>query len=198
MSRGWQQQQQSPTQCSDCQTCSNAHVCITVQKAGISLTMSSLDRNILDIQITRVKHRAECSTDHQMVWSQLCISIKPPHRLNAAKPPQKLNTTKLKHCECADALRSCMETALSWLVENPPDDITKHWNAFKEMVNNAALNTLGKVKHKHQDWFDEGNQSVQDLLWAKVTRHQAHLWHPNSTSKKMCFSECKINSAEAA
>ena len=56
-----------------------------------------------------------------------------------------------------------METALSRLVENPPDNITEHWNAFKETVNNAALNTLGKVKYKHQDWFDENDQSVQDL-----------------------------------
>ena len=60
-----------------------------------------------------------------------------------------------------------METALSRLVENPPDDITKHWNAFKEMVNNAALNTLGKFNCKHQDWFDKSDQSVQDLLQAK-------------------------------
>ena len=34
----------SPTQCSDCQTSSNAHGCIPIQKAGISLTMSSLDK----------------------------------------------------------------------------------------------------------------------------------------------------------
>ena len=57
-----------------------------------------------------------------------------------------------------------METALSRLVENLLDNITEHWNAFKEMVNNAALNTLGKVKCKHQDWFDESEQIVQDLL----------------------------------
>ena len=70
----------------------------------------------------------------------------------STKPPQKLNTIKLKHHECADAVRSCMETALSRLVENPPDNIVKYCNAFKEMVNNAALSTLGKVKCKHQDW----------------------------------------------
>ena len=130
----------------------------------ISSNMSSLNKDISDVQITRVKHGAECSTDHQMVWSQLCLSIKPPCRLNACKPPQKLNTINLKHCECTDTLRSCMETALSRLVENPLDAIAKHWNAFKEMLNNAVLNTLRKVKCKHQDWFDKSNQSVQDLL----------------------------------
>ena len=122
------------------------------------------ERDISDVRITRVKCGAECSRDHQMVWSQLCLSIKSPCRLNVAKPPQKLNTTKLKYCECADALRSGMETALSRLVENPPDIITEHWNTFKETVNNAAINTLGKVKHKHQDWFDKNDQIVQDLL----------------------------------
>ena len=76
--------------------------------------------------------------DHWMVWLQLCLSIKFPHRLNAAKAPQKLNTIKLKHHECAGALRSCMETALSRLVESPLDNVTKHWNTFNEMVNNAA------------------------------------------------------------
>ena len=34
----------STTQCSDCQIISNAHGCIPVQKAGISLTMSLLNR----------------------------------------------------------------------------------------------------------------------------------------------------------
>ena len=90
-----------------------------------------------------------------------------------------------------------METALSSLVENLPDNITEHCNAFKETVNNAALNTLGKVKHKYQNYFDESNQSVQHLLWAKTTAYQAHLWHPNWTSNEACFSECKINFAEA-
>ena len=99
-----------------------------------------------------------------MGWSQLCLPIKPPDRLNAAKPPQKLNTIKLKHHECADALRSYMEIALSRLVENPTDDITEHWNAFKEMVNNAVLNTLEKVKCKHQDWFDKSDQSARSPL----------------------------------
>ena len=78
-------------------------------------------------------------------------------------PPQKLYTILLKHHKCVDTLRSCMETVLSRLVENPLDNITKHWNAFKETVNNASLNTLGKVKCKHQDWYDESDQSVQDL-----------------------------------
>ena len=34
----------SPTQCLDCQTSSNAHGYIPIQKAGISLTMSSLNK----------------------------------------------------------------------------------------------------------------------------------------------------------
>ena len=99
-----------------------------------------------------------------MVWSQFCLSIKLPCRLNAAKPPQKLNTTKLKYCDCADALRSAIETAHSRFIEYPLDDITEHWNAFKEIVNNAALITLGNVKSKQQDWFDESDQIVQDVL----------------------------------
>ena len=131
----------------------------------------SQHRDISDVRITRVKHGAECSTDHEMVCSQICLSIKPPCRLNVAKPPQKLNTTKLKYCECADALRSAMETVLGRLIENPPDDITEQWNAFNKTVNNAALNTLEKVKCKPQDWFDESDQIVQDLLQAKATTH---------------------------
>ena len=84
-----------------------------------------------------------------------------------------------------------LETALSRLFEKPLDDITEHWNAFKEMVNNAALNTLGKVKCKHQDWFDKSNQSVQHLLQTKATAPEAHISHPNSTSKKCAFLSAK-------
>ena len=84
-----------------------------------------------------------------------------------------------------------METALSRLVENPPDDITEHWNALKEMVNNAALNTLRKVKCKHQDWYDVSDQIVQDLLQVKAITHQAYLVYPNSTSKKCAFVSAK-------
>ena len=94
--------------------------------------------------------------DHQMVWSQVCLSIKPPCRLNAAKPPQKLNTIKLKHYECADALRSCMEIALSRLVENPPDNITDHWNAFKN------------VHQFHPKHLGESQVQTTGLVWQEL------------------------------
>ena len=78
-------------------------------------------RDISDVRINRVKCGGECSTDLWMLWSKLCLSIKPPCRLNVAKAPQKLNITKLKYCVCTDALRSVIATALSRLIENPPD-----------------------------------------------------------------------------
>ena len=45
----------------------------------------------------------------------------------------------------------------------------------------------GKVKCKHQEWFDESDQSVQDLLLAGAATHWAHLWYPGSASKGYAF-----------
>ena len=132
-----------------------------------------------------------------MLWLQRCLSVKLPCRLNAVKPLRKLNTVKLKHCECADALRSRMETALSRLVENPLDSITKHWNAFKETVNIAALNTFGKVKHKHQDWFDDSD-NLYKIFFELRQPHIRHISDTQLNFQKTCFAECKINFAEAA
>ena len=72
------------------------------------------------------------------MWSWFCPFVRPPCNLGAAGLPQGLSAIRLRYCECADILRYCVEAALGGLVESPPDDITMHWNAFKEMVNNAT------------------------------------------------------------
>ena len=55
----------------------------------------------------------------------------------------------------------------------PLEDVTYYRNMFIIRVQKNANDLLGKAKHKHQNWFDENNQNLQNLLQSKAKAYQA-------------------------
>ena len=63
---------------------------------------------------------------------------------------------------------------------------------FRDTVNSSAMDILGPVSHKHQDWFDEKDEEIQGLLEEKHQKHKAYLSNTSSVSSKTAYSEiCK-------
>lgn len=72
------------------------------------------------------------------------------------------------------------------LLEESPD-IESAWSSFRNAVYNAAEETIGHQKRKHQDWFDDNDLAIKRMLADKNTAHQQWLSDPLSIPKKQKF-----------
>ena len=47
------------------------------------------------------------------------------------------------------------------------DDPEENWTVFRDTVHSSAMDSLGTVSRKHQDWFDKNDEEIQGLLKEK-------------------------------
>ena len=56
----------------------------------------------------------------------------------------------------------------------------------------SAIDSLGPVSRKHQDWFDGNDKEIQELLEEKHQKHKIYLSDTSSVSSKTAYSNiCK-------
>nr|KAI8760522.1 cytochrome P450 2D20-like [Biomphalaria glabrata] len=155
-----------------------------------------------NIRVTKSCYGAECGTDHRLIITKLNIRIQPKRHPQKSKPLKRLNTASLADDKpeksLADAIENCLKSTL--LTES---NVDKSWECFKEAIHSTALNILGPMERKHQDWFDENRTEIRKLLDEKHKLHKLYLNNPNSQStndaftniRKMCknsYAKCKI------
>ncbi len=59
--------------------------------------------------------------------------------------------------------------------------LTEEWSQLSKSILEAAAETLGYTTRKHQDWFDDNNKEIRELLKAKNDAHSASLRSPGCT-----------------
>ena len=67
------------------------------------------------------------------------------------------------------------------------DDPEENWTVFRDTVQSSAMDSLGPVSRKHQDWFDESDEEIQGLLEEKHQKHKAYLSDTSSVSNKAAY-----------
>jgi len=140
-------------------------------------------RDRQDVRVTKSMCGADCWTDHRLIVSKLNIRIQPKRRPQGMKPLKRLNISKLKRNDVKMSLAKKMEDNLtSTLLTNK--DVEADWTALRETVYNTAKDILGPAVRHHQDWFDENNTEIEQLLEMKTKAHKALLDDPKSSSKK--------------
>ena len=60
-------------------------------------------------------------------------------------------------------------------------ELTAEWDTICNSLKEYSTETLGFFDKKHQDWFDDNNESIRDLLRQKNEAHAAKLQNLNST-----------------
>ena len=58
---------------------------------------------------------------------------------------------------------------------------------FRDTGHSSAMDSLGPVSRKHQDWFDENDEEIQGLLEEKHQKRKAYLSDTSSVSKKVAY-----------
>ena len=73
-------------------------------------------------------------------------------------------------------------------LEHSSEDVDESWTVFRDTVHSSAMDSLGQVSRKHQDWFDGNGKKIQGLLEEKHQKHKAYLRNTSSVSCKTTYS----------
>ena len=105
--------------------------------------------------------------------------------------PKKLDVSKLKQDSKWQAFVNDLCSHLDALVHSS-EDVDDSWTVFRDTIHSSAMDSLGPVSRKHQDWYDENEKEIQGLLEEKHQKHKAYLRNTSSVSSKTTYSNiCK-------
>nr|VZI19936.1 unnamed protein product [Spirometra erinaceieuropaei] len=122
------------------------------------------------------------------------IRLQPRRRPQGKRSPGKLNVALLSlpahHLHFSNELAQRLDnlpiaaaadddaatTAESVSVEN-------RWCQLRDTVQSTALAVLGCAPRQHQDWFDNNDAAIRNLLTEKNRRHKAYVDHPTENNK---------------
>ena len=143
------------------------------------------------VRVTKTMCGADNWTDHRLVVSKFNLRIQPVRRPQGKKVPKKLDVSKLKQDSKRQAFVNDLSSRLGAL-EHSTEDVEESWTVLRDTVHSSAMNVLGPVSRKHQDWFDENDKEIQGLLEEKHQKHKAYLRNTSSVSSKIAYSNiCK-------
>nr|VZI14956.1 unnamed protein product [Spirometra erinaceieuropaei] len=150
-------------------------------------------RDQRDVLVTKAIAGADGWTDHRLVSSKMRIRLQPCRRPQVKRSPGKLNVTLLSlpahHLHFSNELAQRLDnlpiaaadddaaaTAENASVEN-------RWCQLRDTVQSTALAVLVRAPHQHQDWFDDNDAAIRNLLAEKNLLHKAYVDHPTDATK---------------
>nr|VZI06285.1 unnamed protein product [Spirometra erinaceieuropaei] len=151
-------------------------------------------RDQRDVLVTKAIAGADGWTDHRLVISKMRIRLQPRRRPQGKRPPGKLNVALLS----LPAHRLHFSNELAQRLDNPPiavaaDDaaaaaaenasVENRWCQLRDTVQSTALAVLGRAPRQHQDWFDDNDAAISNLLAEKNRLHKAYVDHPTEDNK---------------
>ncbi|BHF75506.1 hypothetical protein SprV_0501860200 [Sparganum proliferum] len=125
------------------------------------------------------------------------IRLQPRRRPQGKRPPGKLNIAllslpahhlhfsneraqRLDNLPIAAAAAATAE-AVDVAAENA--SVENRWCQLRDTVQSTALAVLGRAPRQHQDWFDDNDAVISNLLAEKNRLHKAYVDHPTADNK---------------
>ena len=108
---------------------------------------------------------AECWTDHRLIRAVLKLHIAPAQRKRPKTVRAAFDIAKLNK----DVLCKRFQDTLDANIQNATlnEDCTEKWDQFKNVVNETAKSVLVPKQRMHQDWFDDNDEQITQLLREK-------------------------------
>ena len=142
-------------------------------------------KDVQDIQLTRVLRSAECWTDHRLLKSNVNFRVVSKKRFTKYSM-RKFDINRLNDPNIV----TCFENQLKEELELSKE-IEGSWNRLKTAATTAANKTIGLKKNKREDWFDNNNDEIQDLLEKKHAALAKLQQNPRSIELNRVFQELK-------
>nr|VZH93823.1 unnamed protein product [Spirometra erinaceieuropaei] len=145
-------------------------------------------RDQRDVLVTKAIAGADGWTDHRLVISKMRIRLQPRRRPQGKRPPGKLNVALLSlpphHIHFSNELAQRLDNlpiADAAAAENA--SVENRWCQLRDTVQATVLTVLGRALRQHQDWFDDNDTAIRNLLAEKNRLHKAYVDHPTDDNK---------------
>nr|VZI46790.1 unnamed protein product [Spirometra erinaceieuropaei] len=145
-------------------------------------------RDQRDVLVTKAIAGADGWTDHRLIVSKMRIRLQPRRRPQGKRPPGKLNVALLSlpahHLHFSNELDQRLDNlpiADAAAAENA--SVENRWCQLRDTVQSTALAVLGRARRQHQDWFDDNDADIRNLLAEKNRLHKADVDHPTDATK---------------
>ncbi|BHF70849.1 hypothetical protein SprV_0401390200 [Sparganum proliferum] len=149
-------------------------------------------RDQLDVLLMKAIAGADGWTDHRLVISKMRIRLQSRRRHQGKRPRDKLNVASLslpahhlhfstELAQRLDNLPIAAAAAAAAAAENA--SVENRWCQLRDTVQLTPLAVLGRARRQHQDWFDENDAVISNLLAEKNRLHKAYVDHPTADNK---------------
>nr|VZI31776.1 unnamed protein product [Spirometra erinaceieuropaei] len=126
-------------------------------------------------------HGLRGSNDNSLLLLRTCAE----HRLILTNtffclPEREKATWRHPRNELAQRLDN-LPIAAAAAAENA--SVENRWCQLRDTVQSTALAVLGRAPRQHQDWFDDNDAAISNLLSEKNRLHKAYVDHPTEDNK---------------
>ncbi|KAL3045274.1 hypothetical protein OYC64_013520 [Pagothenia borchgrevinki] len=132
----------------------------------------------------------DCWTDHRLIRSIMSIRLMRKRRMQKRQSRPKLNIDLLGDTTYQQQLQDALSAALP---KQYPEDTEKHWGTLSTSIMNSCKNILGQKKRRHQDWYDENDTEIQQLI--DIKRQTFITWQNNIHCKVKRAAHAKAKAA---
>ncbi|BHF63473.1 hypothetical protein SprV_0200646500 [Sparganum proliferum] len=134
-------------------------------------------RDQRDVLVTKAIAGADGWTDHRLVISKMRIRLQPRRR------PQASSTARQPSYRCCRRRRR--RRGVDVATENA--SVENRWCQLRDTIQSTALAVLGRARRQHQDWFDDNDAAISNLLAEKNSLHKAYVDHPTAGNKAALY-----------
>ncbi|BHF85807.1 hypothetical protein SprV_1002898000 [Sparganum proliferum] len=160
-------------------------------------------RDQLDVLVTKAIAGADGWTDNRLVITKMCICLQLCRRPQGKRLPGKLNIALLSlpahHLHFSNELAQRLDNlpiaaaaateAVDVAAENA--SVKNRWCQLRDTVQSTALAVLGRSPRQHQDWFDDNDAAIRNLLAEKNRLHKAYVDPPTADNKAAFYRSCR-------
>nr|VZI44625.1 unnamed protein product [Spirometra erinaceieuropaei] len=148
-------------------------------------------RDQRDVLVTKAIAGADGWTVHRLVISKMRIRLQPRRRPQGKRPPGKLNVALLSlpahHLHFSNDLAQRLDNLAIAAADDAAAaenvSVENRWCQLRDTVQSTALAVLARAPRQHQDWFDDNDAAIRNLLAEKNRLHKAYVDHPTEDNK---------------
>nr|VZI40289.1 unnamed protein product [Spirometra erinaceieuropaei] len=89
----------------------------------------------------------------------------------------------LNRNELAQRLDNLLIAAVAEACDAENTTVENRWSQLRDTLQSTVLAVLGRARRQHQDWFDDNNAVISNLLAEKNRLHKAYVDHPTANNK---------------
>ena len=97
---------------------------------------------------------------------------------------KKLQVHKLHDPRVKNNLQVMLKERLHYATAAEPEE---QWKQMKTILQETTAEVVGLSTRKHQDWFDEADKEIQELLEKKRSCHNYLLAKPDDQAAKAAY-----------